>query len=208
MSPVRFQHISAWKRSMVAYPSFLADLKSDEIIVEIGPGRGDFLFHLAKKNPTALIVGIEIKPKRFSKLIKRIEKQELKNVLLIQGDAKDVLPEIFEENRLSQIHILFPDPWPKKRHKKNRLLSSDFVAACIKKLTPNGHIYFTTDFESYAIDSAQSFAEHKELKSSFAPQISEKSPESFETFFFQKWKQMGRKIYYQKYEKVLKFLSA
>ena len=74
------------------YPASCHPVDGKRLIVEVGPGRGDFLFHLAEKNPEAVIVGIEIKAKRVDKLIRRIERRGLKNVRIIQDDARDALP--------------------------------------------------------------------------------------------------------------------
>jgi len=182
---------------MFLYPA--SDVKGD-IIVEVGPGRGDFLFHLAKENPEKAIYGIEIKGKRFHRLITRRDKRELFNLKLVLADAKLALPELFKDNSVSSIFINFPDPWPKKRHAKNRLLKPDFLNECVRVLKKDGTLSITTDVERYAKDTFTHCKEIDLLKSN-ADQVKTESDEAYPTLFAEKWKDEGRTIYYQKHVK-------
>ncbi|PIR20138.1 MAG: tRNA (guanosine(46)-N7)-methyltransferase TrmB [Deltaproteobacteria bacterium CG11_big_fil_rev_8_21_14_0_20_47_16] len=171
------------------------------IIVEIGPGRGDFLFHLASQHPNALVCGIELMHERFDKLCVRREKNKLENVWLIQGDARRVLPEVFREG-VHEIHIWFPDPWPKRKHFKNRLIQTPFVQSCADALIPNGVLYFTTDWCDYAEWTADIIATNDRFESLNHPAISTDDDGTFPSYFYQKWRAMGRNIYSQKYKTV------
>jgi tRNA (guanine-N7-)-methyltransferase len=108
-------------------------------LLEIGPGRGDFLFHLATENPQATVVGVEVKPTRCEKLAVRLAKRELKNVELVCMDAKVFLPQCAPDE-FEQIFILFSDPWPKNRHAKNRLFQEKFVEGLLRVLKPGGRM--------------------------------------------------------------------
>lgn len=170
-------------------------------IVEVGPGRGDFLFHTAKQNPQSLICAIELDPGRFDKLMRRRERFETPNVWLLQGDARIVLPQVFS-NGVDIIHIHFPDPWPKRRHAKNRLMQAPFVMACFAALKPGGYMYFTTDHRPYAEAVEALLSEFPtQFESVYQPVIRHESDESFPTFFYQMWIAQGRQICYQKYRK-------
>lgn len=169
------------------------------IIVEIGPGRGDFLFHLAEAYPSSLVCGIELMHERFDKLCLRHEKRQLNNVLLIQGDARRVLPEAFKDG-VNEIHIWFPDPWPKRKHFKNRLIQTPFVKSCIEALAPGGLLYFTTDWCDYAEWSADIIAAFDQLESLYHPVISTDDEGTFPSYFYQKWITQGCTIYHQKYQ--------
>jgi len=182
------------------YPA--SSLKAKQTIVEIGPGRGDFLFHLAEQNKDAVVIGIEIKRKRVDKLIKRVEKRELKNVVTIQDDARRSLKNFLQPASIDAIYINFPDPWPKKRHTKNRLISASFIKLCCNVLKNQAKLYFTTDFEKYALSVAETFKEFKEFNSFYPEIIRTSSDDAFPTFFAQKWISAGRTIYYQKYIKI------
>lgn len=182
-------------RNTYGYPASVLNLSNDRIIIEIGPGRGDFLFHLAETKRDTSVVGIEIKRKRVDKLILRTEKRNLNNVVLIQDDARHALPNFFKDLSVDEIHINFPDPWPKKRHAKNRAVSKEFLSECRRILKSGGLLSVTTDHESYAKEIALAFG----VTEGLVP-TDEKS-DAFPTFFAIKWQKEGRKIFYQRYIK-------
>lgn len=190
-----------WKEPLYLYPSSKTLSFSGRIIVEIGPGRGDFLFYLAGKEPEADIYGIEIKEKRFRKLIKRRDARGLDNISLIKSDARDALSELFKKESVDSIFILFPDPWPKRRHGHYRLFDTDFARSCLEVLKLEGELNFVTDDKNYAESTASVLSQIKEFRSQYNPSISTSAPDAFETFFARKWKMLGRTIYYQKYVK-------
>lgn len=183
------------------YPAGLNLSSKPRLILEIGPGRGDFLFHLAKTNTDAMIVGVEIKRKRIDRLIKRVENRNLKNVILFQDDARTALPHNINDSSVDAIYINFPDPWPKSRHEKNRLLNSKFLNECTRILKPQGTLNFSTDVLCYSQEVANSIGELENLKSCYPEVIVSSSTDAFPTFFAEKWKSKSRKLYYQKYER-------
>jgi len=190
----------AWSRASFAYPSTVPT-GARRLIVEIGPGRGDFLFHLAESNPDATVVGIEIKGKRVDKLIRRIERRGLANVHLIQDDARAALPCQFRPGTIDEIHIQFPDPWPKKRHAKHRPINEGLLSDCARALKPGGVLSFITDHRPYAELSSEMLARTEGLSNSYdAPFVTELA-DAFPTLFMEKWKSEGRTIYYQRYLK-------
>ena len=191
----------AWRRATFVYPSESIKTEGTRLIVEVGPGRGDFLFHLAESNPDASVVGIEIKGKRVDKLIKRTERRGLENVTIIQDDARTALPRHFDEGTIDEIHIQFPDPWPKKRHTKHRPINDDFLTDCVSTLKPGGTISFITDHLPYAEIAAELFVRTDGLAGCYRNTIETEIQGVFPTFFSEKWKSEGRRIYYQKYRK-------
>lgn len=186
-----------WRKTWFAYPADIPIARNKRIIVEIGPGRGDFLFHLAETNPDALVVAIEIKRKRVDKIIKRIERRGIKNIYLVQDDAREAMPRLFHDGQLDDIHIQFPDPWPKNRHGKNRSLSKDFLEKCRDILKDNAAINFVTDFKDYADAVEETAREVDGLK------IEVGNDKTFPTFFAMKWKEMGRSFYSFRFEKAV-----
>ncbi|MFH0798551.1 MAG: tRNA (guanosine(46)-N7)-methyltransferase TrmB [Pseudomonadota bacterium] len=176
--------------------------RSGRTIVEVGPGRGDFLFHLAEINPDATVVGIEIKRKRVDKLISRVEKRGLKNVSLIQDDARDALPRIFKDQSVDEIHMNFPDPWPKNKHAKNRAASREFLEECRRILKIGGTISIATDSLPYAQKILENAATIRGLQSSYANPLEREMPDAYPTFFAMKWRSEGREITYQKYRRM------
>ena len=188
-------------RNPFVYPTPFTPCQGQRIIVEVGPGRGDFLFHLARTNPQAKVVGIEIKRKRTDKLIRRIERFGFTNICLIQDDARQALPRFFPDGTVDEIHFNFPDPWPKNRHAKKRAVNQAFLEECARVLKPGGTISIATDHEPYASDIAQSASRVAGLISCYPEVIEVNTPQAFPTFFALKWRDQGRRITYQKYKR-------
>ncbi|MDP2599460.1 MAG: tRNA (guanosine(46)-N7)-methyltransferase TrmB [Deltaproteobacteria bacterium] len=164
------------------------DISAD--ILEIGPGNGDFLLTLAAQNPLKKIAAIEVREKRFQKIVKRLEKSGVQNVTLIWGNAKVILPHYFKNTRLEKIYILFPDPWPKRRHQFHRLLDEEFLPALAGFLKSGGKLILATDSKEYS-DWIQKTA-RKITFLSEAPF----ERDFCETFFEKVWKKEGKSIHY------------
>ncbi len=190
-----------YRNPAVVYPAIPKPFASEHLIVEIGPGRGDFLFHLARLHSQAVVVGIEVKPRRVEKIIARLEKQGLTNVRMILADVRDVLPLFFHQENVDEIHIQFPDPWPKRRHSKHRAVQDALLLDCLRALKVNGTISFVTDHGPYAEEVAKRFREIPAYESVYSPVIITEKPDAFPTFFAQKWIAMGRTIHYQLYRR-------
>lgn len=120
------------------------------IVLEIGFGNGELLAATAKAEPDTDFIGIEVYPSGVGALLNRIKTESLANIRIIQADAATVIPQCFADRCLSKIMILFPDPWPKKRHHKRRLINRDFVNMLADKLCPEGILHLATDWENYA----------------------------------------------------------
>jgi tRNA (guanine-N7-)-methyltransferase len=120
------------------------------VILEIGFGNGDALVAEAAARPEYNYIGIEVHRPGIGNLLRKLESSELKNVRVMLADAKEVLAAQIPEASLSGVHLFFPDPWPKKRHHKRRLVQPDFAALVMRKLVPGGYIHFATDWKDYA----------------------------------------------------------
>ncbi|MFH1829628.1 MAG: tRNA (guanosine(46)-N7)-methyltransferase TrmB [Pseudomonadota bacterium] len=191
-----------YERAVFHYPAQIKPIEEQRLILEVGPGRGDFLFHLAETNPQASIVGIEIKGKRIDKLIRSIERRKLTNVCLIQDDVRCALPRNFTAESVDEIHILFPDPWPKKRHAKHRSTNLNFLHECLRVLKKGSTITFVTDHLPYAEDVVELFSQIPSFETCYKERIVTQTPDAFPTFFAQKWLAQGREITYQKYRRI------
>ena len=170
-------------------------------ILEIGPGRGDLLLELASTLPDKKLVAIEIGTKRYIKLIPRIERKGLTNIRLIRGDARIVLTDYFSQGAFEKIYVLFPDPWPKKRHALKRLLNTEFISLITRFLKKDGDLFMATDVDWYsqwAVINAESVPDLKNMGNPFveADNLFSYAP----TFFEQKWRAEGRKIYYMHFK--------
>jgi tRNA (guanine-N7-)-methyltransferase len=163
--------------------------------LEIGPGRGDFLFHLATENPLATVVGVEVKPGRCEKLAVRREKRALANVELVCMEAQAFLPQC-ANGEFEKIFILFSDPWPKRRHAKNRLFQERLVAELLRVLEPGGRVYVAHDDPKYV-------AQIRDVFRKFAASFAHKEDGiEFTTFYADKWRKEGRLIWSFSYEKI------
>ncbi|MHB8624544.1 MAG: tRNA (guanosine(46)-N7)-methyltransferase TrmB [Sulfuricaulis sp.] len=120
------------------------------VILEIGFGNGEALADAASQRPEYNYLGIEVHRPGVGRLLRRLAAAELNNVRLMLTDAKVVLTERIPDASLSAVHLFFPDPWPKQRHHKRRLVQPDFTALVARKLTPGGYFHLATDWQNYA----------------------------------------------------------
>lgn len=119
------------------------------LIIEIGFGMGRATAAIALKNPEINYLGIEVHRPGIGRLLWEIQKLELKNIRIIEGDAREIIAKRFAGNSVSAFHLFFPDPWPKKRHHKRRLVSRPFTDLLAAKLIPGGYIYMVSDWVDY-----------------------------------------------------------
>lgn len=119
-------------------------------ILEIGFGMGETTADIAAAQPQNDYLGIEVHTPGVGSLLKQIEARALSNVRVIQHDAVEVLKHMIAPSILDGIHIFFPDPWPKKRHHKRRLIQPPLVSVLAEKLKPGGYLHAATDWHEYA----------------------------------------------------------
>lgn len=119
-------------------------------VLEIGSGMGETTVEIAARRPDTDFLAVEVHTPGVGSLLKQIEERELTNVRVIQHDAVDVLEQMIAAAALDGVHVFFPDPWPKKRHHKRRLLQSPFVKLLASRLKRGGYVHVATDWEEYA----------------------------------------------------------
>lgn len=156
---------------------------SNPVIIEIGFGMGESTLKIAKANPNLNYLGIEVYLYGFSKLLANVANDGLKNIKLMRFDAVQVLQDMIPNNSVSGFHIFFPDPWPKKRHHKKRLVQPPFAALMASKLKTGGYIYCVTDWEDYAKQMLEVFSSIPTLinpYNGFAPERPWRPETSFE----------------------------
>ena len=120
------------------------------VIVEIGFGMGRATALIAWDNPDKNYIGLEIHKPGIGRLLWEIEQKPLSNVRIIERDATEVFQNMIPDCSLGGAHIFFPDPWPKKRHHKRRLIQKPFMDCIRSKLKPGGYIYMASDWSEYA----------------------------------------------------------
>jgi tRNA (guanine-N7-)-methyltransferase len=121
-----------------------------EVIIEIGFGMGDATAEIAKAHPDNGYIAIEVHPPGIGKLLSLIEEHELTNVYIIEGDAMEILQTMFADHCINGFHLFFPDPWPKLKHNKRRIVNAEFLALIHQKLINGGYINIATDWVPYA----------------------------------------------------------
>lgn len=139
----KFIEILAENLSLISLP--------DEKIIELdlGCGKGTFSTLLAKKYPGRLILATDVMIGRLRKLYKRNIREKVENIRLLRGDAWFLFNQCIPDGKISRVHILCPDPWPKEKHRSNRLISSEFASRLYSKLCSNGVFHFSTDDKEY-----------------------------------------------------------
>ena len=121
----------------------------NRVVVEIGSGKGRFLIASAIEQPDVNFIGIE-KSLHYHRVIReRVEKRDLRNVRLINYDAFPVLQKMFDDNSISEVHIYFPDPWPRKREQKRRIIRPEVLAEMRRVLVGGGTGVYVTDHREY-----------------------------------------------------------
>jgi len=119
-------------------------------VLEIGFGMGESSAAIAAELPDQNFLGVEVHTPGVGSLLKQIGERGLTNVRIIQHDAVEVLAQQIAPSSLAGIHIFFPDPWPKKRHHKRRLIQPGFVHELALRLQPGGYLHLATDWQEYA----------------------------------------------------------
>ncbi len=119
-------------------------------IVEIGFGMGAATAELAARRPDWNFLGIEVYKPGVGKLLSLVEEHDLSNVRIIHDDAILAMERMIAPNTIDGLHLFFPDPWPKKRHHKRRIIRSGLTSMFAERIRPGGYLYFVTDWEEYA----------------------------------------------------------
>jgi tRNA (guanine-N7-)-methyltransferase len=137
-----------------------------EIHLEIGYGYGKSLADRAIKNPEIGFVGCEVYQNGILNLLKKIKEKNIQNIKLYDKDARLFL-ETLQDNSIDKIFILFPDPWPKKRHKKRRIINQDLLDTIYSKLKKDGTLFFASDIADYIDWTLEHIKENGKFKTNF-----------------------------------------
>jgi tRNA (guanine-N7-)-methyltransferase len=146
---VLLPHLAVPEAGTLDFDALFPDLPSAFSVLEIGFGGGEHLVAQAAARPDARFIGVEPFLNGVASCLRHIEEGGVQNVRLHQGDAREVLARLPDAS-LDRVDILFPDPWPKKRHWKRRLIQADFVTELARVLKPGCEVRFATDWANYA----------------------------------------------------------
>ena len=181
-------------------PNGLVELFKDtkkRVVLEVGFGDGDNLIATAINEPSSNVIGIEVYRSGIGHCLINTKKNNLKNLKIICFDAVEVLNQHIPNNSIDTVNIFFPDPWPKKRHRKRRLISETFVLLLKSKLTSRGLVHICTDWPDYNEDIRKLFKHIKNFKPV------ENIPERTQTKYEKKAIALGNVIYESAYRLVL-----
>lgn len=148
------------------------------VILEIGFGMGHSLLAQAEAQPDLNFLGIEVHQAGIGSVISGIQAKQLTNIRLIDHDAVEIIKTHLQDDSLQGVQIYFPDPWPKKRHHKRRLVQSSFIELLKPKLRANGFIHCATDWQAYAEDMLSAFQQADWLANQSASQTYIERPDS------------------------------
>lgn len=134
------------------------------LVLEIGSGMGETTAAIAEAHAEADFIAVEVHGPGIGSLLNRIASKDLRNLRVLRHDAVEVLERMIPDASLAAIHLFFPDPWPKKRHRKRRLVQPQFAALAARKLAPGGWLHAATDWPDYADHIRHVFSEHENFR--------------------------------------------
>jgi len=163
-------------------------------ILEIGSGMGETTAAIAVARPENDYLAVEVHSPGVGSLLKRIAELSLSNVRVVQHDAVEVLQEMIAPQSLDGVHVFFPDPWPKKRHHKRRLVQAPFVSLLASRMRPSAYVHVATDWEEYAEQILQTFSGEAALENT-APGFAARPQTRPLTKFEQRGLKLGHRVW-------------
>jgi tRNA (guanine-N7-)-methyltransferase len=200
MSPAQHRAVDALlPRYGVPFSSTAVDWtrvfgRAAPVVLEIGFGMGETTAAIAAAHPDVDFVGVEVHLPGVGAILARIESQRLSNVRVIRHDAADVVSTMIAPASLAAVHVFFPDPWPKKRHHKRRLLKAPFVHALAYRLASGGYLHVATDWASYADEVLATLAAEP-LLANTADGFAARPPWRPQTKFEQRGLKLGHAVF-------------
>ena len=170
----------------------------DKIELDLGCGKGTFVLELAKQNPKTLFLAVDIKLGRLKKLLNKTKSSKVHNILLLRTLALPLVSFLLPDQILNAVHIVCPDPWPKKKHRKNRMLHSQLFSFLSSKMKKGAYLYLVTDDLNYkkwieeCLRTSHQFASCHLYSDAYLSIPSE---------FKNLWNRLKKKLYYLSYEK-------
>ncbi|MFM2155120.1 MAG: hypothetical protein RL382_1021 [Actinomycetota bacterium] len=149
-------HGLEFKQEQINIPSIFP--ASEKVIMEIGFGMGEATAIIAKNHPNNGYIAVDVHPPGIGKLLARISENDLTNLKVMEEDVHVVLQHMIADESLDGIHLFFPDPWPKKKHNKRRIVNEGFLSLIHPKIKKGGYIHIATDWVPYAVSIQEVFA--------------------------------------------------
>lgn len=170
------------------------------ISIEFCSGHGDWIVDLAKKDPNRNWIAVEKQFERARKIFSKREKADLKNLLIVCGEAHTFIKYYLKENVVENIFVNFPDPWPKGRHAKHRLIHTDFLDEISRIVKKGGSATFVTDDPTYAENMISLTSSHDKWSSFYKePYFITEMPDYGYSYFRDLWMSKGKTIHYMNF---------
>lgn len=180
-------------------PLSLAEIYGNEnqCVLEIGFGDGDFLVEMAERHPEKNFLGIEIKTKRFKVAIKKSKDHKYNNLRFLHMNANIAVEEVFKDEQFSLVYINFPDPWPKDKHHKHRIVNKDFLGSLSKIMKKDGILEIASDHKDYISHCFEVFDDISCYISQYPePGYLHNLPDRPHTKYERGFRKEGREIFY------------
>jgi tRNA (guanine-N7-)-methyltransferase len=189
IEPLEFAPLDCFRRVSVA--EMFPDRPEAPLELDLGCGDGGFLLAMARQHPERNFLGVERLLGRVRKVCRRAWRSEISNVRLLRLETSYTVNWLLPREAFTRIHLLFPDPWPKKKHEERRLVTPQFVRAAADLLVPGGEFLFKSDHPSYFAEAAALLrAEPAFVETDWGPDAFP----YFETDFERRWKAEGKPI--------------
>ena len=175
---------------------------SRPLVLEIGCGIGDFVVQLATAQPERNFIALDYYNKGCLATCRRLERHGLANVRVLRVEARQFIRDHLAPGSLAAVFINCPDPWPKQRHRKRRLVNADFVALLRDYLAPGGDLYFATDFADYGVGVARVMAAAAGFANCLAPDpYRHEMPDYPLSKYMRRFLAEGQRLYFVHYRK-------
>ncbi len=191
IAPVTLEQIPPTQERRYDFPAIFGNEHPVEL--ELGVGKGRFLIQQAEARPDTNFVGIEWASRYYRLVAERAAKRGLANFRILRDDAGRVVRDVIAAASIDGLHVYFPDPWPKSRHLKRRLIQPPFVREAARIVKPGGTVFLATDHPDYAVQMEEVFRADPDFLQTFRA-IGDEAPEGV-TNWEQKFRAMGRTIH-------------
>lgn len=172
------------------------------LALEIGCGIGDFIAKTAADFPDRNIIALDYYNKGCDSTCRRLERHGVTNVRVVRMEARQFIYERLQKDSLSAVYINCPDPWPKKRHRKRRLVNRQFVEFIREYIAPGGELFFATDFVDYGMEVAGMMPGVAGLENALSPDLFRHELAGYHlSKYMQKFMAEGKSIYFVHYRK-------
>jgi tRNA (guanine-N7-)-methyltransferase len=172
------------------------------VALEIGCGTGDFVAHMAQSHPGWNFIALDYYNKGCLKTCRRLDELGLANVRVLRMEAVQFITEALAPSSLAAVFINCPDPWPKKRHRKRRLVQRPFVEFLCSYLVPGGAFHFASDFDDYGVEVAAFMSRVEGVENMLSPDpYRHDIPGYHRTRYMRKFMEQGKQIYFVHYRK-------